>query len=76
MAQLLSRLADKDAQIADLQRRLDSEAAERRQAIERLLATQEKITVLTDQRAATPAWTPPPAAPARRWWAWRRVKHV
>jgi hypothetical protein len=66
-AQLLARLADKDAQIADLQRRLDAEAAERRQAIERLLAAQEKITALTDQRLAAPA------APAKRgWWSWRR----
>src|SRR3954451_154689 len=66
-AQLLARLADKDAQIADLQRRLDAEAAERRQAIERLLAAQEKITALTDQRLAAPA------TPAKRgWWSWRR----
>jgi chromosome segregation ATPase len=59
--ELRARLADKDAQITDLQRRLDTEAAERRQAIERLLAAQEKIAVLTDQR--------PPAR--RSWWRWR-----
>src|SRR3954453_480164 len=62
--ELRARLTDKDAQIADLQRRLDTEAAERRQAIERLLAAQEKITALTDQRAAAV----PPTAPAKRSW--------
>jgi hypothetical protein len=60
-AQLLARLEDAQATIADLRRRLDAEAEERRQ-------TQAKLTaLLTDQRSA------PPAAPARRsWWGWRR----
>jgi hypothetical protein len=67
-AQLLARLADKDAVIEDLRNRLDTEATERRQAIERLLAAQEKIAALTDQRTA-------PAAPARRsWWPWRQSR--
>jgi hypothetical protein len=63
-AQLLARLEDAQATIADLRRRLDAEAEERRQTQARLTA------VLTDQRAAaTPA---PQTAPARRsWWRWR-----
>ena len=64
-AELRARLVDKDALVAelretnaDLRRRLDAEAEERR----RLTA------VLSDLRAATP----PPAAAARRWWPWGR----
>ena len=58
MAELRARLADKDAVIDDLRRRLDAEAEERR----RLTA------VLADLRAA------PPAVPARRsWWPWRHL---
>ena len=58
-AQLLARLADKDAVIEDLRRRLDTEAEERRQ-------TQARLTALLSDRTA-------PTAPARRsWWRWRR----
>ena len=48
---------------ADLRRRLDQADTDRRQALDRLAATQERIAaLLTDQRA-----------PARRsWWPWRR----
>jgi len=46
--------------IADLRRRLDTEAEERR-----------KLTaVLSDLRAAPPAM--PPQAAKRSWWGWRR----
>jgi hypothetical protein len=67
---------DKDALILeqrqtidDLRRRLDQEAADRRQALDRLAAAQERIAaLLTDQRA--------PALPTvlvrRAWWPWRR----
>src|SRR4051794_40997931 len=54
--------------IDDLRRRLDEERADRRQALDRLAAAQERIAaLLTDQR-------PPPAAaaPPRRWWRWGR----
>ena len=55
MAELRARLADKDAVIDDLRRRLDAESEERR----RLTA------VLADQRAA------PLASARRSWWPWR-----
>jgi hypothetical protein len=44
-------------------RRLDQVDADRRQALDRLAAAQERIAaLLTDQR---------PPAPVRRWWRWR-----
>ena len=59
---LRERLAEKDATIDDLRRRLDRSEEERRQAQERVTA------LLTDQR---PAVQPP----ARRgWWPWRRSR--
>jgi hypothetical protein len=50
---------------ADLRHRLDQADTDRRQALDRLAAAQERIAaLLTDQRAAAP--------PARRsWWRWR-----
>jgi len=52
---------------ADLRSRLDQADADRRQALDRLAAAQERIAaLLTDQRPTTP--TPP----ARHWWNWRR----
>jgi septal ring factor EnvC (AmiA/AmiB activator) len=72
--ELRARLADKDDIIADLRRRLDAKAQDRRQAQAHLAETQAKLTaLLTDQRQR-----PPPAAPAappvprRSWWPWRR----
>ena len=59
MAELRARLADKDAVIDDLRRRLDAEAEERR----RLTA------ILADQRAKPEPAAGPPAL--RRWWRWR-----
>ena len=49
----------------DLRRRLDQADVDRRQALDRLAAAQERIAaLLTDQRPA-----PPPAPlPRRRWW--------
>ena len=82
MRELRARLADAQETIADLRRRLDQEAEERRQAQTRLTA------LLTDQcaRAAEPATVPPdPLSPLpklpepeaaespslrRRWWRW------
>jgi excisionase family DNA binding protein len=51
----------------DLRHRLDQADADRRQALDRLAAAQERIAaLLTDQR-------PTPPAPARRaWWFWQR----
>ena len=75
--ELRARVAEKDVLIAaheralaDLRQRLDEERADRRLALDRLAAAQERIAaLLTDQRAA------PLAAPAqsasRRWWKWR-----
>ena len=58
MQELRARLADKDAVIDDLRRRLDAESEERRRL----------TMVLADMRAA------PVAQPARRsWWPWRRA---
>lgn len=68
-AKVAAVIADKDATIDDLRRRLDPEATDRRKALDRIAAAQERIAaLLTDQR------TPPPVAtPARRsWWPWRR----
>ena len=60
------RLADTQDQVADLRHRLDQADTDRRQALDRLAAAQERIAaLLTDQRAAP--------APARRsWWSWAR----
>jgi hypothetical protein len=61
-----ARLADMERVNDDLRRRLDQADVDRRQALDRLAAAQERITaLLTDQR------TPPPPA-QRRWWLWRR----
>ena len=67
-----ARLTDAHDQIADLRRRLDEERADRRKALDRLAAAQERIAaLLTDQRP-TPA-VPEPVSPLpRRWWNWRR----
>jgi hypothetical protein len=53
----------------DLFRRLDEERTDRRQALDRLAAAQERIAaLLTDQRLAA-------LPPARRsWWSWRRAR--
>jgi hypothetical protein len=66
-AELQGRLADAHETITDLRHRLDQADVDRRQALDRLAAAQERITaLLTDQR-------PPPPPPARRsWWPWRR----
>ncbi len=56
---------EKDATITDLRHRLDQADTDRRQALDRLAAAQERIAaLLTEQRA--------PAPRARRWWNWRR----
>src|SRR4051812_20324174 len=66
-AELQGRLADAHETITDLRHRLDQSDDDRRQALDRLAAAQERITaLLTDQRPTTP--TPP----ARHWWNWRR----
>src|SRR3954467_14023376 len=59
--------------IEDLRRRLDQSDTDRRQALDRLAAAQERITaLLTDQRAA-PTPQPDPLLPAKRsGWLWRR----
>jgi len=60
---LRERLADKDAVIDDLRRRLDAEGEERR----RLTA------ILTDQRGQAIITPPPETAPAKRsWWPFGR----
>jgi hypothetical protein len=67
LAERDSRLAEKDASIADLRHRLDREAEDRRQAQAQLAAAQERVAaLLTDQRTV-----PPPAR--RSWWPWRRA---
>ena len=67
-AGLEARLVDMERVNDDLRRRLDQADADRRQALDRLAASQERIAaLLTDQRP------PPPTAPKRRlWWRWRR----
>ena len=59
--ELRARLSDKDDVIADLRRRLDAEAEERR-----------RLTALLTDRSVAPA-TPvaPQPAPRQRWWQWR-----
>jgi len=60
------RLTDTQEQVADLRRRLDQSDADRRQALDRLAAAQERIAaLLTDQRTA-------PTVPRRPWWPWKR----
>src|SRR3954451_20710929 len=62
-----ARIADKDAAIDDLRNRLDEERADRRQALDRLAAAQERIAaLLTDQRSTAPV------SARRSWWRWRR----
>jgi septal ring factor EnvC (AmiA/AmiB activator) len=52
-------------QVQDLRRRLDQADTDRRQALDRLAAAQERITaLLTDQR-------PTASPPRRRWWHWK-----
>src|SRR4051812_24556465 len=65
-----TRIAERVAmtEANDLFRRLDEERADRRQALDRLAAAQERIAaLLTDQRVVSPA-----PAPIRRWLPWRR----
>jgi hypothetical protein len=64
-----ARLVDTQDQVADLRRRLDQADTDRRQALDRLAAAQERIAaLLTDQR-------PVASPPARRaWWPWRRAR--
>jgi hypothetical protein len=67
-AELDGRLADAHETIADLRHRLDQADADRRQALDRLAAAQERITaLLTDQRP-----TAPPEPARRSWLPWRR----
>ena len=61
MRELRARAEAGEATIADLRARLDEERADRRLALERLAAAQERIALLTDQRPAR-----------RRWWRWRQ----
>src|SRR6185369_13589383 len=61
MRELRARAEAGEATIADLHARLDEERADRRLALERLAAAQERIALLTDQRPAR-----------RRWWRWRQ----
>jgi hypothetical protein len=60
--ELRARLNDKDAVIDDLRRRLDQADTDRRQALDRLAAAQERVAALLSG----------PPAPARRWWPWGR----
>jgi excisionase family DNA binding protein len=59
-----------EATVRDLRHRLDRSDSDRRQALDRLAAAQERIAaLLTDQRTPAPAVP----APARRaWWPWAR----
>jgi hypothetical protein len=60
--------AEREETIRDLRHRLDQADIDRRQALDRLAAAQERITaLLTDQRPA-----PPPTPVRRSWWPWRR----
>jgi hypothetical protein len=63
LAAAAERLADKDAVIEDLRRRLDAEAEERRRAQAQLTA------LLTDQRQQ-----PAPQPAARSWWKFWRAR--
>jgi hypothetical protein len=71
-AELHGRLADAHETIDDLRRRLDQADADRRQALDRLAAAQERIAaLLTDQRAPAAPQPEPETARRRRWW-WRQ----
>jgi chromosome segregation ATPase len=66
--EIRARLGDAHATIEDLRRQRDQADTDRRQALDRLAAAQERITaLLTDQRPA------PAVSPARPWWPWRRT---
>jgi hypothetical protein len=65
--ELRARLADKDDVIADLRRRLDAEAEERRR-LTALLA--DKSTAPAPMPAPVPAPTPMPTR--RPWWPWKK----
>jgi hypothetical protein len=72
-AELQGRLADAHDQIADLRRRLDQADADRRQALDRLAAAQERVAaLLSDQRPAVPVPAPSPTPTRRKWWLWSR----
>jgi septal ring factor EnvC (AmiA/AmiB activator) len=65
------RLSDTQDQVADLRHRLDQADADRRQALDRLAAAQERIAaLLTDQRARSDSLSDleAPARPHRSWW--------
>ena len=70
------RLADTQDQVADLRHRLDQADTDRRQALDRLAAAQERIAaLLTDQRSMhrpLPFSQPAPPALRRSWWRWGR----
>jgi hypothetical protein len=80
--ELRERLADKDAVIADLRRRLDAEAEERRQLLAILRAIQRLLEDHTQAAASAEPSPDPPAEAAyhaegerrapwwRRWWRW------
>ena len=80
--ELRERLADKDAVIADLRRRLDAEAEARRQVLAMLKAIQRLLENNTQARATAEPLPDPPAEAAyhaagerrapwwRRWWRW------
>jgi hypothetical protein len=71
IAEILEAQRLRDETIADLRHRLDQSDADRRLALDRLAAAQERIAgLLTDQRAAAPSAAPTP--PRRSWWLWRR----
>ena len=71
IAEILEAQRLRDETIADLRHRLDQSDADRRLALDRLAAAQERIAaLLTDQRAASPSAAPAP--PRRSWWLWRR----
>jgi hypothetical protein len=56
----------RDDLITDLRRRLDQADTDRRQALDRLAAAQERVAaLLTDQRQPAPNPSP---APRRSWW--------
>jgi hypothetical protein len=74
VAELQGRLADAHETIEDLRRRLDQADTDRRQALDRLAAAQERIAaLLTDQRVAPPAAPVAPEPAQRSWWRWWRA---
>lgn len=84
LAELQARIAEmteaqrlRDETITDLRHRLDEERADRRQALDRLAAAQERIAaLLTDQRIKSERRSDlePPTHPRRSWW-WQRGRH-